>query len=104
MVREYKERRDITVEALNDIPRLQCIKPKATFYLFPNVQRLGLSSANLTEQMLKKAKVATILGSAFGPSGEGHLRMSIAVSKKDLLKAVKRIKNFVKALPSHNDR
>jgi len=103
MVGEYKERRDITVEALNDIPRLHCIKPKATFYLFPNVQRLGLSSANLAEQMLKTAKVATIPGSAFGPSGEGHLRMSIAVSKKDLLEAVKRIKNFVKALPSHND-
>lgn len=104
MVGEYKERRDITVEALNEIPRLRCIKPKATFYLFPNVQRLGLSSANLAEQMLKKAKVATIPGGAFGRSGEGHLRMSIAASKKDLLQAVKRITNFVKALPSHNDR
>jgi aminotransferase len=104
MVRKYKERRDITVEALNDIPRLQCTKPKATFYLFPNVQQLDLSSTKLAEQMLKKAKVATIPGSAFGPSGEGHLRMSIAVSKKDLLEAVKRIKKFAKALPSHNDR
>jgi len=104
MVRKYKERRNITVEALNDITRLRCIKPKATFYLFPNVQRLGLSSTNLAEQMLKKVKVATIPGSAFGPSGEGHLRMSVAVSEKDLVEAVKRIKNFVKALPSHNDR
>ena len=99
MVRKYKERRDITVEALNDIPRLQCIKPRGTFYLFPDAQGLGLPSANLAEQMLKKAKVATIPGSAFGPNGEGHLRMSIAVSKKDLLEAVKRIKNFVRALP-----
>ena len=104
MVREYKERRDIAVEALNKIPFLQCIKPKGTFYLFPDIQRLGLNSANLAEQMLKKAKVATIPGSAFGPSGEGHLRMAIAVSKKDLLEAVKRIANFVKALPSRRDK
>ncbi|MCW3993539.1 MAG: pyridoxal phosphate-dependent aminotransferase [Candidatus Bathyarchaeota archaeon] len=104
MVRKYKERRDITVEALNDIPGLQCIKPKGTFYLFPDVQGLGLPSANLAEQMLKKAKVATIPGSAFGPSGEGHLRMSISVSKKDLLEAVKRIKSFVRTLPSRRDR
>jgi len=99
MVRDYKERREVAVEALNDIPHLQCLKPRGTFYLFPNVQELGLPSSDLAEQMLKKARIATIPGSAFGPSGEGHLRMSIAVSKKDLLEAVKRIKNFVKALP-----
>jgi len=104
MVREYKERRDMTVEALNDIPLLQCIKPKGTFYLFPDVQGLGLPSADLAEQILKKAKVATIPGSAFGSSGEGHLRIAIAVSKKDLLEAVKRIGSFVKTLPSRRDK
>jgi aminotransferase len=48
--------------------------------------------------MLKEAEVATIPGSAFGESGENHLRMSIAVSRSDLLRAMKRIKNFVKLL------
>lgn len=104
MVREYNERRDLTAEALSNMPLLQCIKPKGTFYLFPDVQGLGLSSANLAEQILKKAKVATIPGSAFGSSGEGHLRMAIAVSKKDLLEAVKRIASFVEALPSRRDK
>ncbi len=104
MVKEYKERRDITVEALNDIPRLHCAKPKGTFYLFPDVQELGLSSDNLAEQMLKKAKVATIPGTAFGSSGEGHLRISIAVSRKDLLEAVKRIQDFVKTLSMSEGR
>jgi len=98
MVREYRERRDVTVEALNNIPRLHCLKPKGTFYLFPDIQELGVPSAKFAEQMLKEAKVATIPGSAFGSSGEGHLRMSIAVSEENLLEAVKRIKNFVKTL------
>ncbi len=104
MVREYKERRDMTVEALNDIPFLQCIKPKGTFYLFPDIEGLDLPSANVSEQILKKAKVATIPGSAFGSSGEGHLRVAIAASKKDLLEAVKRIANFVKALPRPREK
>jgi len=98
MVEEYKERRDIVVEALNSIPGFKCIKPKGTFYVFPEIQGVKLSSAYLAEQMLKEAKVATIPGSAFGKSGEGHLRMSVAVSRENLLEAVKRIRNFMKSL------
>lgn len=102
MVKEYKERRDIVVEALNDITGLNCIKPKGTFYIFPDIQGLGLPSAKFAERMLKEAKVATIPGSAFGKSGENHLRMSISVSRNDLFEAVKRIENFAKSLMSRN--
>jgi aminotransferase len=98
MVREYKERRDIFVEALNNIAGFDCIKPKGTFYVFPDIQGLGLPSADLAERMLREAKVAAIPGSAFGRSGEGHLRMSVAVSKENLLEAVKRIRKFVASL------
>jgi aspartate/methionine/tyrosine aminotransferase len=102
MVEEYKERRDIAVEALNNISGFQCARPEGTFYLFPDIQGLGLSSAELAELMLRKARVATIPGSAFGRSGEGHLRMSIAVSRNNLLEAIKRIEDFVKSCSSLN--
>jgi len=98
MVKDYRERRDIVVEALNDIAGFSCIKPKGTFYVFPNIQGVKLSSTDFAQRMLKEAGVATIPGSAFGQSGEGHLRMSVAVSKEDLLEAVKRIRSFVKSL------
>ena len=97
MVKEYKERRDIVVEAVNNISGFQCAKPKGTFYLFPDIQGVGLPSVKLAELMLREAKVATIPGSAFGKSGEGHLRMSIAVSRNNLLDATKRIENFMKS-------
>lgn len=97
MVKEYKERRDIVVEAVNNISGFQCAKPKGTFYLFPDIQGVGLPSVKLAELMLREAKVATIPGSAFGKSGEGHLRMSIAVSRNNLLEATKRIENFIKS-------
>ena len=98
MVKEYKERRDIAVEALNNISGFKCAKPKGTFYLFPDIQGVGLPSFKLAKLMLKEARVATIPGSAFGKSGEGHLRMSIAVSRNHLLEAIKRIEKFVKSL------
>lgn len=97
MVEEYKERRDIVVEAVNNIAGFQCARPKGTFYLFPDTKGVGLPSVKLAELMLREAKVATIPGSAFGKSGEGHLRMSIAVSRNNLLEATKRIENFIKS-------
>ncbi len=97
MVKEYKERRDIVVEAVSNISGFQCTKPKGTFYLFPDIQGVGLPSVKLAELMLREARVATIPGSAFGKSGEGHLRMSIAVFRNDLLEAIKRIENFMKS-------
>jgi aspartate/methionine/tyrosine aminotransferase len=98
MVREYKERRDIAVEALNNISGFRCSKPKGTFYLFPDVQGVGLPSVKLAEMMLRRARVSTIPGRAFGESGDEHLRLSIAVSRSDLLEATKRIGDFVKSL------
>ncbi len=98
MVKEYRERRDIVVEALNNITGFNCVKPKGTFYIFPDIQGLGLPSAEFAERMLKEAKVATIPGSAFGQSGENHLRMSLSVSRNNLMEAVKRIENFIKRL------
>jgi len=43
---------------------------------------------------LNKAQVAVVPGLAFGPSGEGHIRMSFGRSEKDINEAMKRIKNY----------
>jgi aspartate/methionine/tyrosine aminotransferase len=98
MVEEYRERRDIFVEALDDLSGFSCVKPKGTFYVFPDIREVGLSSADFAERMLKEVGVAVIPGSVFGGSGEGHLRISVAVSGNTLLEAVKRIEKFVKSL------
>ena len=98
MVKEYEERRDMAVEALNSLSGFQCSKPKGTFYLFPDIHEFGLSSAEFAERLLREAKVATIPGSAFGKSGEDHLRISLTVSRKTLMKAIKRIEEFLKTL------
>ena len=95
MVREYEERRDMIHEALNSIPGFSMIKPVATFYAFPNTRELGLKSSELADRILNEAGVALLPGTAFGPEGEGYLRLSFGTSKENVGEAMTRIRNFV---------
>jgi aminotransferase len=97
MVREYKQRRDYVVKRLNEIKGISCQLPKGTFYVFPNVKRLMMSSIECTEFLLEQARVATVPGSGFGEYGEGYLRLSTANSLENLEKAMDRIeKSLIK--------
>lgn len=94
MVEEYLRRRDQIVKGLNDIDGFQCSVPKGTFYAFPNVSRLGATSAKTAEELLARAKTATIPGSAFGDAGEGYLRLSFASSQQNIQEALTCIKTW----------
>jgi aminotransferase len=94
MLEEYHRRRDLIVRGVNEIDGFECKPPKGTFYAFPNVSKLGLSSARITEGLLEQAKLAAIPGSAFGEAGEGYLRLSFATSQSNILEALARIKKW----------
>ena len=94
MVSEYHVRRNLFVKSLNRAG-LPCHMPKGAFYAFPSVKETGLSDEVFAERLLKEHRVAVVPGSVFGPSGEGHLRCSYAVSRDDLLTAVARIEEFI---------
>jgi aspartate aminotransferase len=69
---------------------IQCALPKGAFYAFANVAQFG-TSEQVTEQLLREALVAVTPGSAFGPNGEGYVRMSYAASRKDIANGIRRI-------------
>jgi len=94
MLEEYRGRRDLIVRGLNDIDGFECTTPKGTFYAFPNVRRLGMSSAKIAEELLDQAKLATVPGSAFGEAGEGYLRLSFATSRENIEEALAKIKTW----------
>ena len=94
MVDEYSRRRDLIVNALNQIDGVQCTPPKGTFYAFPNMSSLGLPSARIADELLEQAKLAAIPGSAFGEAGEGHLRLSFATSQRNIQEALDRMKRW----------
>ena len=92
MVREFKARRDLIMSLIKEIPCLHCPEPKGAFYLFPSYDQ-HVSSEEMASMLLAKAHVAVTPGSAFGPSGEGHIRISYACSRKDIVEGMGKIKN-----------
>ena len=97
---EYDGRRRYLVEGLRRIG-LPCFEPKGAFYVFPSIQRTGLSSADFCEKLLYSQKVAVVPGTAFGDSGEGYVRVSYAYSVNHLTEALGRIERFLEELGVH---
>ncbi len=97
MRREYDHRRRFLVRGLREAG-LECYEPRGAFYVFPCIRSTGLSSDEFCERFLMSEKVAAIPGSAFGPGGEGFVRMCYAASMDDLTEALVRLKRFLKAL------
>ena len=98
MVATYDKRRQIVYEGLNAINGIKCLKPESTFYAFPNIKSLGLSSWDLAKYLVKEHKVAVVPGSIFGLGGEGYVRLSFAASIEQLQEGIARIKRGVEAL------
>ena len=99
MVHEYDRRRQMFVAGLNGIG-LSTAEPKGAFYAFPSIRTTGLTSEEFSERLLFEEHVAVVPGSAFGPSGEGHVRATLATAYEDLEEALVRIKRFCSTVRS----
>ena len=77
---------------------LDCFEPEGAFYIFPSIESTGLTSEEFCERLLHEQEVAVIPGSAFGESGEGHVRISYSYSMNHLREACSRIRKFLQTL------
>ena len=105
MHRELKKRRDVMVAGLNNIDGIKCIKPKGSFYVFPNVTEAckakGLKNANeLQQHLLYNGSVALLGRSCFGEKNRGekdeYLRISYATSFEKIEEGLRRIGQALK--------
>lgn len=94
---EYDRRRRFLVHGLRDAG-LDCYEPHGAFYVFPSIRSTGLSSEEFCERFLLSQRVAVIPGSAFGPGGEGFVRMCYAAGMENLKEALARLETFLKEL------
>lgn len=99
MVAAFKNRRDLVVGLLKEIPGVKINVPEGAFYVFPDIssffgktlQGVKINNADdLSMYLLEKAHVATVTGVAFG--NPDCIRMSYATSEDQLIEAFKRIK------------
>jgi aspartate/methionine/tyrosine aminotransferase len=88
MLAEFRARRDLIVDGLNELPGVECITPQGAFYAFPRIIETGHPADKLADLLLDDAGVACLSGTAFGHHGEGHLRLSYANSRENISKAL----------------
>ncbi|QDO95672.1 pyridoxal phosphate-dependent aminotransferase [Formosa sediminum] len=102
MVDEFKVRRDLILDLLNDIDGFKTNVPDGAFYVFPNVSDFfgktlrGKTINNATDfslYLLEEAHVATVTGEAFG--NNNCIRISYAASQEQIIEAIERIKAAV---------
>jgi aspartate aminotransferase len=95
MMFEDRVKRDIVVQALNQMPGVSCSLPEGTIYAFPDIRGTGRSSTALAEALLLEADVVVESGSFYGKNGEGHLRICFGSQSDDRLReAMTRMGNY----------
>jgi aspartate/methionine/tyrosine aminotransferase len=93
-IEEYRKRVFYASKRINNIPKLSVLSPKGTFYLFVNIKKMGMTSAEASELILNEAHVLGIPGNAFGDCGEGYLRFACTVNIETLKEAFDRIEKM----------
>lgn len=91
---EYDMRRKFLLKGLEKAG-LECFEPLGAFYAFPSIEKSGMSSDEFCEKLLYSKHVAVIPGTAFGQSGEGHIRVSYCYSLDHLKTALEKIEEFM---------
>jgi aspartate aminotransferase len=91
---ELRQRRDHLLGRLDDLPGISYVPPDGAIYVFPRVA-LRMPSAELARRLLAEEAVAVAPGSAFGPHGEGHIRLAYTVPVERLDVAVERLRSFL---------
>ena len=94
LLAQLQAQRDFAAGALASVARIHLPQPDGAFYLFPRIAGLE-DSFNFCVQLLKAERVAVAPGSAFGPGGEGSVRLCFASDMSVLQPAIERFCRFV---------
>ncbi|GAA0379658.1 aminotransferase A [Bacillus horti] len=97
----YEERLAYVHERLVNMG-IDVVKPQGAFYLFPSIQKFGLSSNEFALQLLEQEGLAVVPGDAFSSYGEGYIRLSYAYGMDVLEDGCNRLERFVKKLCKEN--
>lgn len=99
MVARDRERRDLVVTRLNQMPGVTCPPVEGTIYAFPNISGTGLTAQDCADRLLEETGVVVEAGSFYGAAGEHHLRVCFGCAEIDrLTEAMDRMQRFFNAL------
>lgn len=92
MRRQYAERRAIVMDALAGLPHARVMLPEGGFFAMVDVRATGLTSDEVRRRLLHEHRVVVVHGAAYGPGGEGTLRVSFASGGENLVSGLERLR------------
>jgi len=95
MVDRYRAGRDLVLQRLGGMKRVRIVRPEAAFYVMFGVDGMEDCLA-FAKRLVHEARVGLAPGSAFGPGGEGHLRLCFASSRERLSQAMDRLEPLLR--------
>jgi arginine:pyruvate transaminase len=104
MATEYQQRRDLVVNQLRGIPGIEVLVPEGGLFVMADVRQLGRSSDEVRRFLLNEIGVVLIHGAAYGPGGEGTLRVSFAAGGATLERGLERLRDGLLRLSARDVR
>lgn len=99
MLEEYKKRRDLMVDLVNDVPGMSCHSPKGAFYLMANVRKildkLEITADELCDRIMREAHVLILPGTVFGKFGDDFVRFSYVSTEENIRDGLSKIKEYI---------
>src|SRR5262249_35692483 len=100
-VARYCTGRELVLQRLGAMPRVRIVRPEAAFYVMFGVEGMTDSLA-FAKRLVREVRVGLAPGSAFGPGGEGHLRLCFAASLDRLSQAMDRLEPMLNSREGSN--
>jgi arginine:pyruvate transaminase len=97
MRNKYQTRRDLVCSRLEEIPKLECLRPESGMFIMVDVSALFADDKEFAQRLLDAEKVSVLPGSAFGQSTRGHIRFSLVQPEEVLIEGCKRLERFVRS-------
>ena len=97
MFNEYKKRKDYIVDFLSKIDKVSFYEPQGAFYIFLNVEKLGINGTQFCLELLKEKGVAMNPGESFGNEWRNYVRISYCCSMEDIIEAMDLMKEYIES-------
>jgi aspartate/methionine/tyrosine aminotransferase len=97
MVAAYRGRRDAAIAEL-EAAGVPTVRPGGSFFLMADIRSTGLGSWAFAQTLLERTGVAVVPGAAFGPAGDGYVRISLAVAQDVVTEGTRRLGGLVREL------
>ncbi len=98
IARTMPDRISAVLEILGDLQGIQLAPIEGAMYAFLRIGDGNVDDVDLAKQLLAKEGIAITPGSAFGPAGKGHLRISLGVRLEELKVALRKLRNFLSSM------